>query len=88
MEDPYLSNLLAARPARQCPWYLQSRAKAYLCPSLTLYSLAAFQKMTGWGKVGRRGEKRGMNVIRGDWIGVEVLHSGRSQTVEGVGVGV
>lgn len=48
MEDPYLSNLLMAKPARQHPQYLESRAKAYLCPSLTLYSLAAFQKLTGW----------------------------------------
>lgn len=52
MEDPYLSNLLTAKPARQRPQYLESRAKAYLCPSLTLYSLAAFQKLTGWGKLG------------------------------------
>lgn len=84
MEDPYLSNLLAARPARQRPRYLESRAKAYLCPSLTLYSLAAFQKTTGWGKYG----KRGMNVTRGDWSRVEVLQSGRSWRLEGVDVGV
>lgn len=56
VEDPYLSNLLAARPARQRPRYLESRAKAYLCPSLTLYSLAAFQKTTCCG--GKWGGKR------------------------------
>ncbi len=67
MEDPYLSNLLAAWPARQRPRYLESRAKAYQCPSLTLYCLAAFQKTTRWGKWG--GRKRGMNVTRGDLSG-------------------
>lgn len=53
MEDPYLSNLLAAWPARQCPRYLESRAKAFLCPSLTLYSLAAFHEPTFLGKCGK-----------------------------------
>lgn len=58
MKDPYLSNLLAAKAARHCPRYLESRAKAYLCPSLTLYSLAAFQKNDWLGKVKRK-EKEG-----------------------------
>ena len=63
MEDPYLSNLGAARPARHYPRYLEGRAKAYLCPSLTLYSLAAFHKTARWGKWGCGG----MNVTGGDW---------------------
>lgn len=57
MEDPYLYNLLAARPARQHPWYLESRTEAYVFPSLTLNSLAAFQKARSWGKWGGRKKK-------------------------------
>lgn len=56
MEDPYLSNLLAARPASHCPRYLESTAEAYLCPSLTLYSLAAFHKTAHWRE--RGGKKK------------------------------
>lgn len=35
-EDPYLSNLLTARPTRHSPEYLKSKAKAFLFPSLSL----------------------------------------------------
>lgn len=64
MEDPYLPNLLTARPTRHCPEYLKSTAKAFLFPSLTLYSLATFHTTAHWGNLK---EKRGMNVTRGNW---------------------
>ncbi len=65
IEDPYLSNLLEVRPARHYPQYLESGAKACLCPSLTLHSLTgSVRQLAG---EGRQKSKRGMDVTQTDW---------------------
>lgn len=67
MEDPYLSNLLAARPASQtAPTVFREQSQGLSLPLIDSLRPGSWPGISGKSGEGR---KRGMNVTRGDWRG-------------------